>query len=108
MANISNKGDGNPGKHGGARRLAEKALHVQATGDEAEAERLFAQAQRTDPEAVADVLQERDVVFGRDAHDPRESDQDVAEVTGQDAGARHAPSRAGITGPGSGADSESR
>lgn len=42
-----------------ARRLTEEALQAERSGDAAAAERLFAEASRTDPQAVQDVLQER-------------------------------------------------
>ena len=42
------------------RRLAERGLHEQAVGNIAEADRLLAQAQELDPDAVADVLREHD------------------------------------------------
>ena len=48
-------------KHSEARQLAEKALREQTMGNDDEADRLFAEAQRIDPEAVAAVLQEYDV-----------------------------------------------
>jgi xanthine dehydrogenase YagT iron-sulfur-binding subunit len=41
-----------------ARRLAEQALAAERAGDNATAERLFAAADRIDPAAVADVLEE--------------------------------------------------
>src|SRR3954467_11428955 len=43
-----------------ARRLAERGLHEQAVGNIAEADRLLAQAQELDLDAVADVLREHD------------------------------------------------
>jgi hypothetical protein len=43
-----------------ARRLAERGLHEQAVGNPGEADRLLAQAQEIDPDAVADVLREHD------------------------------------------------
>ena len=101
--------DGAAGKHGAARMLAEQALAAQAAGNEDEADRLFAEADRADPDAVVAVLQER-------AHD---SD---AGTTGADAGPQDdadieamsrtvepgsdAPSRSGVSGRGSGADGQ--
>lgn len=41
-----------------ARRLAERALAARRAGDQDEADRLFAEADRIDPEAAADVLEE--------------------------------------------------
>ena len=50
-----------------ARRLAERGLHEQAVGNIAEADRLLAQAQELDPDAVADVLREHDAGRAPDA-----------------------------------------
>lgn len=41
-----------------ARRLAEQALAARRAGDQDEADRLFAEADRIDPGAAADVLEE--------------------------------------------------
>src|SRR3954468_21820934 len=46
-----------------ARALAEQALHAQAEGNADEAERLFSEAQRLDPDAVAVVLNEHDAAL---------------------------------------------
>lgn len=97
-----------PDKHEQARRLAEAALRAQAAGDDAEAERLFDQAQRVDPEAVANVLQERDAALTADIADVPASDQEVAAITETVQPNSDPPSRAGISGAGSGADSERR
>jgi hypothetical protein len=59
-----------------ARRLAEEALREQAAGNDATADRLFAEAQRIDPAAVADVLQEHDAAHEPDARDRRTAVQD--------------------------------
>ncbi len=97
-----------PDKHEQARRLVEAALRAQARGDDAEAERLFDQAQRTDPEAVANVLQERDAALTADLVDATTSDEEVAAITETLDPDADAPPRAGISGAGSGADSERR
>ena len=47
-----------PGASQQARRLAEEALQAERDGDQDTAERLFAEADRADPHAVEDVLQE--------------------------------------------------
>lgn len=49
------------GPHSQARRLAQQALQAERDGDSDTADRLFAEADRTDPQAVQDVLQESDV-----------------------------------------------
>lgn len=97
-----------PDKHEQARRLAEAALRAQATGNDAEAARLLEQAERTDPEAVANVLQERDVVLTPDRVEPSPDDDEVAEITETVEPRGNAPSRAGIAGSGTGADTEKR
>ncbi len=54
--------DPDEGKIAQARRLAEQALEAERTGDTDTAERLFAEAERLDPTAAADVLNEADAV----------------------------------------------
>lgn len=106
MSDDLDQSDGAGGKHAAARQLAEQALRAQAAGDEDEADRLFAAAERADPQAVAAVLEEHrgDPVTAVDA-----SPQDDAEIAAQsrtiEPGA-DAPSRAGISGRGSGADTQ--
>jgi hypothetical protein len=63
-----------------ARRLAERGLHEQAVGNIAEADRLLAQAQELDPDAVADVLREHDARRAPDARLQDLADQDVERV----------------------------
>jgi len=63
-----------------ARRLAEKGLHEQALGNPEEADRLLAQAQSIDPDAVAKVLQEHDALRAPDARLQDLADQDVERV----------------------------
>jgi xanthine dehydrogenase YagT iron-sulfur-binding subunit len=47
-----------------ARRLAEQALAAECSGDQDTADRLFAEAERLDPAAVADVLEEDSATAG--------------------------------------------
>lgn len=108
MAFPKDKPESGPGKHEQARRLAEAALRAQDAGDDAEAERLFDQAQRTDPEAMADELQERNAALREDLADTPASDEEVAAINETVEPHSDAPSRAGISGPGSGADRERR
>lgn len=104
MSDDLDQADGAGGKHGAARQLAEQALRAQAAGDEEEADRLFAEAERADPQAVAALLEER-----RDDQGAALAPQDDAEIAAQsrtvEPGA-DAPSRAGISGRGSGADTQ--
>ncbi len=53
MSDDLDQTDGAGGKHAAARQLAEQALRAQAAGDEEEAERLFADAERADPRDFA-------------------------------------------------------
>jgi hypothetical protein len=106
MSDDLDQTDGAGGKHAAARQLAEQALRAQAAGDEEEAERLFADAERADLQAVAAVLEER---RGDPAAVAAEAPQDDAELAAEsrtvEPGA-DAPSRAGVSGRGSGADTQ--
>ena len=53
-----------------ARSLAEQALRAQAAGSEDGADRLFAEAERIDPQEVANVLAEHEAASTRDAAGP--------------------------------------
>ena len=102
------QGDGIAGKHGAARLLAEQAVAAQARGDEDEADRLFALADRVDPDAVIAVLQEH----AGDAPDKAgedampQDDEEVAAMSRTIQPGSDAPSRAGVSGRGSGADDQ--
>jgi hypothetical protein len=95
-------------KHGQARQLAEAALRARRAGDDAKADELFAEAERTDPEAVINVLQEHE--FDRGAVSPDDlapqDDAEIARMTSEVKPHSDAPSRANISGAGSGADAE--
>jgi hypothetical protein len=107
MDDTLHQGDGIAGRHAAAREMAERALAAEARGDQDEADRLFAAADRIDPEAVAAALAERRDTPGRIAPGDQgpQNDDEVAAITRTVTG-RDAPSRAGITGPGSGADGQ--
>jgi cellobiose-specific phosphotransferase system component IIA len=62
MTDQGDKEAAGPDKHRQARMLAEDALRAQRAGDQDKADQLFDQAQRTDPLAVAEVLQEADSI----------------------------------------------
>ncbi|MBV1837115.1 hypothetical protein [Acetobacter estunensis] len=101
------------GKHGQARAMTEAALRAEERGEQAEADRLFVQAENTDPEAVANVLEEnRDQPSRFHIRAPRSTDfgddAAVAAITRTIEPNSDAPDRAGITDNGSGADSERR
>lgn len=53
-----------------ARALTEQALRAQAAGLDDEAERLFAEAERIDPQEVANVLEEHKAAPTQAAADP--------------------------------------
>ena len=63
-----------------ARGMAERGLHEQAMGHNAEADRLLTRAQEMDPEAVAVVLEQHDAARAADARDQPTADQDVERV----------------------------
>ena len=91
------------GKHGGARDQAEAAERAYAEGDDAKAGELLDQAMRTDPDGLANVLKEDGPSMPGD--EGVASDEEVAAISRQVEPKSDAPSRAGITGSGSGADS---
>ncbi len=105
-------GDGPRDKHGDARAIAEAALRAREAGDGDRAELLMEQARRADPQAVEDLLQQADVE--PDAIDPAPAEQGGSDavdhelelMTTQVQPHADAPSRAGITGSGSGADGQ--
>lgn len=102
---VNEESNSAPGsKHGAARAQAEAALRAQQEGDDVRAEELFDQATRTDPEAVIDLLQETGADAAPDARDAA-TDRDVELEMQQVRPHSDAPSRAGISGSGSGADS---
>lgn len=103
MADELDQGDGIGGKHGAARRLAERAVAAQAAGDDDEADRLFAEADRADPSAVEAVLSE--AVVTRQPVRPAGRDREVAAMS-RTISPHDSPSRAGISGRGSGGDNE--
>ena len=81
------------GKVPEARRLAEKALAAERAGDEETADRLFDEAERTDPVAAADVLDEDDAIA---ASRPRRSVADAPTVGGPGFVAKSAPPMVGL------------
>ncbi len=108
MDDTLHQGDGIAGRHATARAFAERALAAEARGDQDEADRLFAQADKLDPEAAATVLAERrDEASGPAAAGDLgpQRDEEVAAITRTVTGHDARPP-AGITGSGSGADSQ--
>jgi hypothetical protein len=72
--------DGGDVKAAEARKLAERGLHEQVLGHIEEADRLLAEAQSIDPDAVAEVLREHDAGRAPDARLQDLADQDVERV----------------------------
>jgi hypothetical protein len=72
--------DGSLDNYTQAHRLAEQALHEQATGHPEAADRLGAEALRLDPVAVAEVLAEHDAAHEPDARDRRTADHEVERI----------------------------
>ena len=107
MSDDLDQTDGAGGKHAAARQMAEQALRAQAAGDEEEAERLFADAERADPQAVIAVLEEHrdDPASAATGPGPQDDAELAAEARTVEPGA-DAPSRAGVSGRGSGADTQ--
>ena len=84
-----------------ARSLIADAEAARAAGNDDEADRLLDDATRIDPQATADAIAEEPP-----GHSPEAaaSDEEVRLVTATVEPHSDAPSRAGITGSGSGAD----
>ena len=98
--------DGESGKHGQARQLADKAIQEQALGHQEEADRLFDEAERADPAAVEAALLQSGG-FGAPDEGPGD-DAEIARISREIKPGSASPDRAGITESGSGADSERR
>lgn len=98
--------DGIDDKHEAARRMAEAALGAQDEGEQERADLLMDKAAKTDPQAVEEVLAEH---AGDSAPDPEivvQDDEEIAALSRRIEPGSASPSRAGVTGAGSGADSE--
>jgi hypothetical protein len=93
------------GKHGGARQMADAAARAQAAGEDEQAEELTDQALRTDPDGLADALAQDSDGLALAADSGVAEDDEVAAISRQIRPHSDSPSRAGITGSGSGADS---
>ena len=103
-------GDGDAGaeKHGQARSLVEAALRARRGGENDRADLLMEQARHVDPQAVEDVLMEigPGELAPDGAAEAPASDREIELMSRQVQPGSDAPSRAGITGSGSGADSQ--
>lgn len=99
-------GDSDGARHLTARQLAEQAIAAEQSGDADEAERLFAAADRVDPEAVITVLQERANERPATALTQKQDDDEIAAMSRTVQQHSAAPSRAGVSGGGSGGDTQ--
>jgi hypothetical protein len=93
MAESNDTAEDGAGRRAAARSLAERASRAEAAGDLVTANRLYDEAQRIDPEAVANVLQERTDQPVADTGPA--SDEDVAAITRQIQPGSDAPSGVG-------------
>jgi hypothetical protein len=103
VADIQEPSSTGEGKHGIARHLVDASMQAQRDGRLDEADRLMDEAVRTDPQAVEDALLETRQGARLDAAEIG-TDAEVAAITRTIQPGSDAPSRAGITGSGSGAD----
>ena len=94
--------DGN--KHGGARQFVDAANRALADNDDTKAGDLMDQALRTDPDGLADALAQDQDAAALPGDADMASDDEVAAISRTIQPGSDAPSRAGITGSGSGAD----
>ncbi len=101
---VTSHGEG--ARHLTARQMAEQAIAAEGRGDADEAERLFATADRIDPAAVIAVLQERAAGTPPNRPTEEQDDEEVAAMFRTVQPHSAAPSRAGVSGRGSGADNQ--
>ncbi len=106
MSDDLESADGAAGKHGSARQLAEQALRAEAAGNDDEAERLFEAADRADPQAVIAVLAEHADDKPRRVDTEEQDDDEIAAMSRTVEPGSDAPSRAGVSGRGSGGDTQ--
>ena len=106
MSDEQNSADGAAGKHGSARQLAEQALRAEVAGDDDEAERLFAAAERADPQAVIAGRAEHSEATPRAVDTEEQDDDELAAMSRTVEPGSDAPPRAGVSGRGSGGDNQ--
>ena len=106
MSDNLESADGAAGKHASARQLAEQALRAEAAGDDEEAERLFEAADKADPQAVIAVLAEHADDAPRVVDTEEQDDDEIAAMSRTVEPGASAPSRAGVSGRGSGGDDQ--
>ncbi|MBV1831034.1 hypothetical protein HNW77_10700 [Komagataeibacter sp. AV436] len=108
MNDDDRPGDDGANRHATARKLAEAGLRAERAGEQDRADALFDEAERTDPDALATVLMENPAPRRRVPARGFGDDAGVARMSRMVEPGADAPSRAGITDEGSGADSERR
>lgn len=103
MSEKLNQGSGADDKHEAARHMAEAAMRAERDGDTDRADDLIDQAQKADPSAVVDVIAESagDPIPSEAGDNEELSVESETVMPGSDT-----PSRAGISGTGSGADNQ--
>jgi hypothetical protein len=101
---MSGSDENDGGKHGGARQMADAATHAQADGRDGQAADMIDQAMRTDPEGLANALAQEEGAPPLPGDADVTDDDEVAAISRTIKPHADAPSRAGITGSGSGAD----
>ena len=107
MADVSDRPDRDGVRREQAEHLADRAAQARRAGSPADAEGKEDEALRTDPEGLANELAASDAAAPEttpDARDGDTSDEAVHAITGTVRPGSDAPSRAGISGSGSGAD----
>ncbi len=103
MADVSDRPDRDGVRREQAEHLADRAAEARREGSPATAEREEDEALRTDPEGLANELAAAPDAT-TEAIDEDTSDEAVHAITGTVRPNSDAPSRAGISGSGSGAD----
>ena len=106
MAEELEQSDGIAGRHLHARQLAEQAIRAQADGDDDRADQLFAEASKIDPDAVVNALAEAGAGSATGADAAPQDDAELEAMTRTVEPGSDAPSRAGVSGRGSGADGQ--
>lgn len=96
------QGGGGDDKHESARNMAEAAMRAETAGDSGQADALLEQAAKADPSAVIDVVTEH----GGKSLPITPDDTELSAASETVVPGSDAPSRAGISGSGSGADNQ--
>ena len=103
MSDELHQGSGADDKHEAARHMAEAAMRAERAGDTDRADDLIHQAEKADPSAVVDVIAES---AGEPIPTEPDGDEELSVMSETVVPGSDAPSRAGISGSGSGADNQ--